>query len=98
MAEAGNVASGLGLPGEVSQWPLRRYGRFMLLDNAEAPGPSSEAAAAPSPTWKVRPEGGKGRREDPVQPPHKSSHSDPPTSARTGGSDSNAGSLCLSRE
>ncbi|XP_032765490.1 meiotic recombination protein REC114 isoform X3 [Rattus rattus] len=60
MAEAGNVASGLGLPGEVSQWPLRRYGRFMLLDNGESPGPSSAAAAAPSPTWKVRPEGQKG--------------------------------------
>ncbi|XP_052044140.1 meiotic recombination protein REC114 isoform X3 [Apodemus sylvaticus] len=53
MAEAGNVASGLGLPGEVSQWPLKRYGRFMLLDNPESPGPSSEAEAAHSPTWKV---------------------------------------------
>ncbi|XP_031201768.1 meiotic recombination protein REC114 isoform X1 [Mastomys coucha] len=53
MAEAGNVASGLGLPGEVSQWPLKRYGRFMLLDNGESPGPSSEAAAGHSPTWKV---------------------------------------------
>ncbi|XP_031201769.1 meiotic recombination protein REC114 isoform X2 [Mastomys coucha] len=52
MAEAGNVASGLGLPGEVSQWPLKRYGRFMLLDNGESPGPSSEAAAGHSPTWK----------------------------------------------
>ncbi|XP_036049016.1 meiotic recombination protein REC114 isoform X3 [Onychomys torridus] len=53
MAEAGNVASGLGLPGEVSQWPLKRYGRFMLLDTAESPGPSSEDAVASSPTWKV---------------------------------------------
>lgn len=59
MAEAGNVASGLGLPGEVSQWPLKRYGRFMLLDSRESPGPSSEGAAASSPSWKVRPEGGK---------------------------------------
>ncbi|EDL25958.1 meiotic recombination protein REC114 [Mus musculus] len=53
MSEAGNVASGLGLPGEVSQWSLKRYGRFMLLDNVGSPGPSSEAAAAGSPTWKV---------------------------------------------
>ncbi|XP_021028546.1 meiotic recombination protein REC114 [Mus caroli] len=53
MSEAGNVASGLGLPGEVSQWSLKRYGRFMLLDNGESPGPSSEAAAVGSPTWKV---------------------------------------------
>ncbi|XP_006971553.1 meiotic recombination protein REC114 isoform X1 [Peromyscus maniculatus bairdii] len=53
MAEAGNVASGLGLPGEVSQWPLKRYGRFMLLDTAESPGPSPEDAVASSPTWKV---------------------------------------------
>ncbi|XP_036011226.1 meiotic recombination protein REC114 isoform X4 [Mus musculus] len=52
MSEAGNVASGLGLPGEVSQWSLKRYGRFMLLDNVGSPGPSSEAAAAGSPTWK----------------------------------------------
>lgn len=76
MTEAGNVASGLGLPGEVSQWPLKRYGRFMLLDTRESPGPSSEGAAASSPSWKVRPEGGKvldpqGRREDPGQQAHR---------------------------
>lgn len=66
MSEAGNVASGLGLPGEVSQWSLKRYGRFMLLDNVGSPGPSSEAAAAGSPTWKVRPEGRKdGQLPDP---------------------------------
>ncbi|XP_057624733.1 meiotic recombination protein REC114 isoform X3 [Chionomys nivalis] len=53
MAEAGNVGSGLGLSGEVSQWPLKRYGRFMLLDTRESPGPSSEGAAASSPSWKV---------------------------------------------
>ncbi|KAH0514261.1 Meiotic recombination protein REC114 [Microtus ochrogaster] len=53
MAEAGNVRSGLGLPGEVSQWPLKRYGRFMLLDTRESPGPSSEGAAASSPSWKM---------------------------------------------
>ncbi|XP_038178416.1 meiotic recombination protein REC114 isoform X1 [Arvicola amphibius] len=53
MAEAGNVASGLGLPGEASQWPLKRYGRFMLLDTRESPGPSSEGATASSPSWKV---------------------------------------------
>ncbi|XP_029398955.1 meiotic recombination protein REC114 [Mus pahari] len=54
MSEAGKVASGLGLPGEVSQWSLKRYGRFMLLDNGESPGPSSGAAAAAgSPAWKV---------------------------------------------
>ncbi|XP_050007756.1 meiotic recombination protein REC114 [Alexandromys fortis] len=53
MAEAGSVRSGLGLPGEVSQWPLKRYGRFMLLDTRESPGPSSEGAAASSPSWKV---------------------------------------------
>lgn len=81
MAEAGNVASGLGLPGEVSQWPLKRYGRFMLLDTAESPGPSPEDAVASSPTWKVRPEGGKdrqlpdpqGSKEDPGQQPHRAS-------------------------
>ncbi|XP_035299633.1 meiotic recombination protein REC114 isoform X1 [Cricetulus griseus] len=53
MAEAGKVASGLGLPGEVSQWPLKRYGRFMLLHTGESPEPSSEADVGSSPTWKV---------------------------------------------
>ncbi|XP_055477763.1 meiotic recombination protein REC114 isoform X1 [Psammomys obesus] len=53
MAEAATVASGLGLPGEVSQWPLKRYGRFMLLDTGESLEPSPEAAAGSSPTWKV---------------------------------------------
>lgn len=62
MAEAGKVASGLGLPGEVSQWPLKRYGRFMLLHTGESPEPSSEADVGSSPTWKVRPEGRKDRQ------------------------------------
>nr|XP_020021223.1 meiotic recombination protein REC114 [Castor canadensis] len=53
MAEAGNGAAGFGLLGEVSQWPLQRYGRFMLSAAEESPGPGPEAVTAPSPTWKV---------------------------------------------
>ncbi|XP_048225025.1 LOW QUALITY PROTEIN: meiotic recombination protein REC114 [Perognathus longimembris pacificus] len=52
-AGAGKVAAGLGLPGEVTQWPLQRYGRFMLSGPGESPGPGPEAAMASSPTWKV---------------------------------------------
>ncbi|KAL6034991.1 hypothetical protein STEG23_037987 [Scotinomys teguina] len=43
--------------GEVSQWPLKRYGRFMLSDTIESPGPSSEDAASSSPTWKIHSSG-----------------------------------------
>ncbi|KAM4826109.1 meiotic recombination protein REC114 [Thomomys bottae] len=51
-AGAGKVAD-FGLPGEVTQWPLQRYGRFMLSSAGESCGPGPEAATAPSPTWKV---------------------------------------------
>lgn len=62
MAEAGKKQAGLGLPGgDAAQWPLQRYGRFMPLGTGEPPGPGLEAGMAPSPTWKVRPEGRKGR-------------------------------------
>lgn len=62
MAEAGRKQAGLGLPGgEAAQWPLQRYGRFMPLGTGEPPGPGLEAGMASSPTWKVRPEGRKGR-------------------------------------
>ena len=61
MAEAGKEHAGLGLPvGEAAQWPLQRYGRFMPSGTGEPPGPGQEAGMASSPTWKVRPEGGKG--------------------------------------
>jgi hypothetical protein len=62
MAEAGNGAAGFGLLGEVSQWPLQRYGRFMLSAAEESPGPGPEAVTAPSPTWKVRSKGRNGRQ------------------------------------
>uniref|UniRef100_A0A8D2D0W7 REC114 meiotic recombination protein n=1 Tax=Sciurus vulgaris TaxID=55149 RepID=A0A8D2D0W7_SCIVU len=53
MAQAGKVADGLGLPGgEAAQWPLQRYGRFMLLGTGEPPGPGPEVETA-STTWKV---------------------------------------------
>ncbi|XP_042553317.1 meiotic recombination protein REC114 [Dipodomys spectabilis] len=51
-AGAGKVAD-LGLLGEVAQWPLQRYGRFMLSGARESSEPEPEAATAPSPTWKV---------------------------------------------
>ena len=61
MAEAGKEHAGLGLPvGEAAQWPLQRYGRFMPSGTGEPPGPGQEAGMASSPTWKVRPGGGKG--------------------------------------
>ncbi|XP_071464558.1 meiotic recombination protein REC114 isoform X2 [Marmota flaviventris] len=54
MAQAGKVALGLGLPGgEAAQWPLQRYGRFMLLGTGEPPGPGSEVEQSASTTWKV---------------------------------------------
>ncbi|XP_026243436.1 meiotic recombination protein REC114 isoform X2 [Urocitellus parryii] len=54
MAQAGKVAVGLGLPGgEAAQWPLQRYGRFMLLGTGEPPGPGSEVEQSASTTWKV---------------------------------------------
>ncbi|XP_069899479.1 meiotic recombination protein REC114 [Dipodomys merriami] len=51
-AGAGKVAD-LGLLGEVAQWPLQRYGRFMLSGARESSEPGPQAATAPSPTWKV---------------------------------------------
>ncbi|XP_008834676.1 meiotic recombination protein REC114 isoform X1 [Nannospalax galili] len=55
MAEVGKEVAGLGLLGEVSQWPLKRYGRFMLSGTEELPEPSLEAATATATahTWKV---------------------------------------------
>ncbi|XP_076707186.1 meiotic recombination protein REC114 isoform X3 [Callospermophilus lateralis] len=54
MAQAGKVAVGLGLTGgEAAQWPLQRYGRFMLLGTGEPPGPGSEVEQSASTTWKV---------------------------------------------
>ncbi|MBZ3883389.1 Meiotic recombination protein REC114 [Sciurus carolinensis] len=54
MAQAGKVADGLGLPGgEAAQWPLQRYGRFMLLGTGEPPGPGPEVEHSASTTWKV---------------------------------------------
>lgn len=62
MAEAGKTPAGLGLPGgDAAQWPLQRYGRFMPLGTGEPSGPGLAAGTASSPTWKVRPEGRKGR-------------------------------------
>lgn len=62
MAEAGKEQAGLALPGGgAAQWPLQRYGRFMPSGTGEPPGPGQDAGAASSPTWKVRPEGRKGR-------------------------------------
>ena len=62
MAEAGKEHAGFGLlGGDAAQWPLQRYGRFMPSGTGEPPGPGQEAVTASSPTWKVRPEGGKGR-------------------------------------
>lgn len=56
MAQAGKVAVGLGLQGgEAAQWPLQRYGRFMLLGTGEPPGPGLEVEHSASTTWKVRP-------------------------------------------
>lgn len=61
MAEAGKEHASLGLrAGDAAQWPLQRYGRFMPSGTGEPPGPGQEAGMASSPTWKVRPEGGKG--------------------------------------
>lgn len=60
--EAGRKQARLGLPGGVAaQWPLERYGRFMPLGTGEPSGPGLEAGMASSPSWKVRPEGRKGR-------------------------------------
>lgn len=79
MAEVGKKQVGLGLPGaDAAQWPLLRYGRFMPLGTGEPAGPGLEAGMASPPTWKVRPEGRKGReaspargwREDCVLPPY----------------------------
>ncbi|XP_049634386.1 meiotic recombination protein REC114 [Suncus etruscus] len=54
MAEAGKGQVHLGLPEEAStQWPLQRYGRFMLSDVGEQLGPDAETEAASAPTWKV---------------------------------------------
>lgn len=54
MAEAGKGQVHLGLPEEAStQWPLQRYGRFMLPDVGEQLGPDTETEAASAPTWKV---------------------------------------------
>ncbi|KAM5338994.1 meiotic recombination protein REC114 [Glossophaga mutica] len=54
MAEAGKKRAGLGLPGgDAAQWPLQRYGRFVLLGTGEPPGPGLDAGMASSPTWKV---------------------------------------------
>ncbi|XP_066134172.1 meiotic recombination protein REC114 [Saccopteryx bilineata] len=51
MAEAGKEQVGIGLfNGDVSQWPLQRYGRFMPLGIGE---PGLEAGMASAPTWKV---------------------------------------------
>ena len=62
MAEVGKTLAGLGLPGgDAAQWPLQRYGRFVLLGAGEPPAPGLEAGMASSPTWKVRPAGRKGR-------------------------------------
>ena len=61
MAEAGREHAGFGLrAGDAAQWPLQRYGRFMPSGTGELAGPGQEAGLASSPTWKVRPEGGKG--------------------------------------
>ncbi|XP_024413287.2 meiotic recombination protein REC114 isoform X2 [Desmodus rotundus] len=54
MAEVGKTSAGLGLPGgDAAQWPLQRYGRFVLLGAGEPPAPGLEAGMASSPTWKV---------------------------------------------
>ncbi|KAF6132537.1 REC114 meiotic recombination protein [Phyllostomus discolor] len=54
MAEAGKKGAGLGLPhGDAAQWPLQRYGRFVLLGAGEPPAPGLDAGMASSPTWKV---------------------------------------------
>ncbi|XP_036990412.2 meiotic recombination protein REC114 isoform X1 [Artibeus jamaicensis] len=54
MAEAGKKPACLGLPGEdAAQWPLQRYGRFVLLGAGESPGPGLDSGMASSPTWKV---------------------------------------------
>ncbi|XP_033612140.1 meiotic recombination protein REC114 isoform X2 [Fukomys damarensis] len=54
MAEAGKGATSLGVPGgDAVQWPLQRYGRFMLSEVGELSGSGSKPGAAPSPTWKV---------------------------------------------
>lgn len=66
MAEAGKKQAGLGLPGgDAAQWPLQRYGRFMPLGTGEPSAAGLEAGVASSPTWKVRPEGRKGREAPP---------------------------------
>lgn len=60
--EVGRKQARLGLPGgDAAQWPLERYGRFMPLGTGEPSGPGLEAGMASSPSWKVRPEGRKGR-------------------------------------
>ncbi|KAM6149432.1 meiotic recombination protein REC114 [Erethizon dorsatum] len=54
MAEAGKVATTVGVPrGDAAEWPLQRYGRFMLSETGELSGSGPEAGAAPCPTWKV---------------------------------------------
>ncbi|XP_021092620.1 meiotic recombination protein REC114 isoform X3 [Heterocephalus glaber] len=54
MAEAGKVPASLGVPGgDAVQWPLQRYGRFMLSEARELSESGPKAGAVPSPTWKV---------------------------------------------
>ncbi|XP_005393650.1 PREDICTED: meiotic recombination protein REC114 isoform X3 [Chinchilla lanigera] len=54
MAEAGKAVTSLGVPRrDAAEWPLQRYGRFMLSGTGELSGSGPEAGAAPSPTWKV---------------------------------------------
>ncbi|KAM5291729.1 meiotic recombination protein REC114 [Ctenodactylus gundi] len=47
-------AENLGVPGgDAAQWPLQRYGRFILSGTKEQPEPGSEAGTVSSTTWKV---------------------------------------------
>ncbi|XP_004628805.1 meiotic recombination protein REC114 [Octodon degus] len=54
MAEAGKAATSLGvLQRDTTEWPLQRYGRFMLSGTGAQSGSGPDTGAAPSPTWKV---------------------------------------------
>nr|XP_045016566.1 meiotic recombination protein REC114 [Jaculus jaculus] len=56
MAEAGNMAASLGLLGQVSQWPLKRYGRYGHYTHSETNELSElcpKAATEESLKWKV---------------------------------------------